>query len=152
MSEYKYILTQDGELYHYKYIKREKVNGKWRYYYKDTELDQKMAEQDKKYKDAVARANTAKITAEKYKQTALNKVMRGKDVSGLMQRIKQQEDREQAAGIEAQKAVFTKREYQDEYQNAAGQKVVDFVNNMPDEIMSAMNWLKGTFTKKNKKS
>lgn len=29
----KYILTSDGELYHWKYVKREKVKGKWKYYY-----------------------------------------------------------------------------------------------------------------------
>lgn len=28
-----YIIISDGELYHWKYIKREKVNGKWKYYY-----------------------------------------------------------------------------------------------------------------------
>lgn len=33
MSKNTYILTSDGELYHWKYIKREKINGKWRYYY-----------------------------------------------------------------------------------------------------------------------
>ena len=30
-----FVTVSDDELYHYKYIKREKVNGKWRYYYKD---------------------------------------------------------------------------------------------------------------------
>ena len=30
MSEY---IVSDEELYHWKYIKRERVNGKWRYYY-----------------------------------------------------------------------------------------------------------------------
>lgn len=29
----------DDELQHYKYIKREKVNGKWRYYYDQAEID-----------------------------------------------------------------------------------------------------------------
>lgn len=30
MGEY---IIKDGELYHFKYIKKKKVNGKWRYYY-----------------------------------------------------------------------------------------------------------------------
>ena len=46
-SNYVYILTQEGklmslpadELYHWKYIKREKVDGKWRYTYKDDNVD-----------------------------------------------------------------------------------------------------------------
>ena len=49
---HKYFFTSDGklrsvsddELYHWKYIKREKVNGKWRYYYH---------EDDKKLKDKI---------------------------------------------------------------------------------------------------
>lgn len=46
-SNYVYTLTQEGklislpadELYHWKYIKREKVDGKWRYTYKDDNVD-----------------------------------------------------------------------------------------------------------------
>lgn len=37
MKKHDYILTPDGELYHWKYTKREKVNGKWRYWYDDEE-------------------------------------------------------------------------------------------------------------------
>lgn len=33
MSEKYYIIASDGELYHWKYVKREKVKGKWKYYY-----------------------------------------------------------------------------------------------------------------------
>lgn len=33
MSSKDYVVIKDGELYHWKYIKREKVNGEWRYYY-----------------------------------------------------------------------------------------------------------------------
>jgi hypothetical protein len=27
------VIIPDDELYHWKYIKRKRVNGKWRYYY-----------------------------------------------------------------------------------------------------------------------
>lgn len=30
-----YTTPKDGELYHWKYIKKERINGKWRYYYND---------------------------------------------------------------------------------------------------------------------
>lgn len=33
MSSKDYIIVKDGEMVHFKYIKREKVNGEWRYYY-----------------------------------------------------------------------------------------------------------------------
>lgn len=33
MSSKDYVIIKDGELVHFKYIKREKVNGEWRYYY-----------------------------------------------------------------------------------------------------------------------
>ena len=44
----------DDELMHWKYIKREKVNGKWRYYYKDDKLD----EANKSYEMAKDHANS----------------------------------------------------------------------------------------------
>ena len=34
-SDGKLRSVSDDELYHWKYVKREKVNGKWKYYYKD---------------------------------------------------------------------------------------------------------------------
>jgi hypothetical protein len=33
MSSKDYIIVKDGEMVHFKYIKRERVNGEWRYYY-----------------------------------------------------------------------------------------------------------------------
>jgi len=36
---------------HWKYIKREKINGRWRYYYKDDKLDSTKKEMDKAYDD-----------------------------------------------------------------------------------------------------
>ena len=37
-------IIKDGELYHWKYIKKKRVNGKWRYYY-----DPKVSKSGKKY-------------------------------------------------------------------------------------------------------
>lgn len=33
MNNKDYVIVKDGEMVHFKYIKREKVNGEWRYYY-----------------------------------------------------------------------------------------------------------------------
>ena len=58
MSEY---ILLDGELYHWKYIKREKVNGKYRYYYKDDAYD-----------DARSKYVAKKNKSEANRQTAIN--------------------------------------------------------------------------------
>ena len=34
-----YTVNKDDELYHWKYIKKTKVNGKWRYYYDEMKKD-----------------------------------------------------------------------------------------------------------------
>lgn len=44
-----YYIGRDGQLYsdelmHYKYLDRKKVNGKWRYYYTQEQLDEAKAE------------------------------------------------------------------------------------------------------------
>ena len=65
MSEY--FISPDGKLYyfdgdylqHWKYIKREKVNGKWRYYYHDD-----------KYEDAKAKYETAKEKSDELRYRA----------------------------------------------------------------------------------
>ena len=31
-------VIRDGELYHWRYVKRERVNGKWRYYYDEAQM------------------------------------------------------------------------------------------------------------------
>ena len=51
--EYRAVAKEDPEkdLTHWKYIKRERVNGKWRYYY--SELKRKENELRKQYDDAL---------------------------------------------------------------------------------------------------
>lgn len=49
--ENEYILTSDGELYHWKYIKREKKNGKWVYTYDTGETQKKNYDTAKKNQD-----------------------------------------------------------------------------------------------------
>lgn len=59
-----YIIAPDGKLYHadddylqhWKYIKREKVNGKWRYYYHDDKYEAAK----KNYEDAKAKSDGIK--------------------------------------------------------------------------------------------
>ena len=85
MSEHEYLLTQSGELYHanFKYIKREKVNGKWVYTYPEDETGkQKTSFVDKvknlfTKKSAVGDETTgnsakAKDTTEKGKNAVIN--------------------------------------------------------------------------------
>lgn len=68
-GDIRYIDLDEGELCHWKYIKREKLpNGKWRYYYdygQYAEADMKKAEADvnrdkQSYQDAVEDSKTAR--------------------------------------------------------------------------------------------
>lgn len=63
-------------LYHWKYIKREKVNGKWRYYYKNEELEKSEA--------AVRKAETdANVKGLRYHVERQNTTGNG-DISGAL--------------------------------------------------------------------
>ena len=64
---YSYVDLDEDELFHWKYIKREKVNGKWRYWYKDTleSIDNAIDSAKDKVKDASAYAKKELVTTAK---------------------------------------------------------------------------------------
>lgn len=68
------VLLSEDELMHWKYIKREKVNGKWRYYYDQSELDNKKKNISKKASgivNAMAGVEQAEKNLEKAKYTQI---------------------------------------------------------------------------------
>ena len=69
-SNYKELA--DDELMHYKYIKREQVNGKWRYYYNDTSRvnntpSNRIAQAKKNMERAAKKVEDLKAEAERIK-------------------------------------------------------------------------------------
>lgn len=54
------VYIPENELQHWKYIKREKVNGKWRYYYDDTALKKAEA------KNRIAVSEYGQATADRH--------------------------------------------------------------------------------------
>lgn len=52
---------------HWKYIKREKVNGKWRYYYDSSSLRKAEKRYDKALNDAAKKSVNDLATAEEYR-------------------------------------------------------------------------------------
>lgn len=60
------------EIYHWKYIKKKKVNGKWRYYYDRSELDkydQEYSNERTTYKNVNGRTEVQKKTKTQYNKT-----------------------------------------------------------------------------------
>lgn len=81
MDEVKYVLTSNGELYHaYKYIKREKVNGKWVYTYPDDVKNNKKASLLDKVKGLFSKKSTEEKTASSSKAKAEDTVKKGENV------------------------------------------------------------------------
>ena len=80
MSSKDYIIVKDGEMVHFKYIKREKVNGEWRYYYdkgsigrsikKAVGIDARNAYRSARDASAAAEQEHATAYANKQKETA----------------------------------------------------------------------------------
>ena len=152
----RYIDLDEGELMHWKYIKREKVNGKWRYYYKDTEYDKL----HKKYFDTVQRQEEASDRFKKYSKfvdfytTQLDKANGGDkaatDANKNLQGWKKMRDdagnESNAAHWELKrlKPQFTAAKKQ--YEKSAGHKVADFLNKSADKVNKTKQWLKNLFS------
>lgn len=88
MSSKDYVIIKDGELVHFKYIKREKVNGEWRYYYDKGSIGRSIKTAANNVKTAIginARntyrdARDAAVTAEKERAEAYSKMVKeGRD-------------------------------------------------------------------------
>lgn len=152
-----YIDLDEGEMMHWKYIKREKLpNGKWRYYYRDTEYD----EIKKKYLDTSRRQQEASDRFKKYSSfvdyyaTQLDKANKGNkaltDANKNLQGWKEMRDK---AGNESNAAYWELKRLKPQYEGAkkqyarsAGHKVADFLNKASDAIDKGKKWLKGLFT------
>lgn len=76
MDKTEYVLTSNGELYHWKYTKREKVNGKWVYTYPDDKAEKKPSLLDK-VKSLFSKKSTDDKTASTSKAKATDTVAKG---------------------------------------------------------------------------
>lgn len=79
MANYIYtngVLQNTNELKHWKYLKKKKVNGKWRYYYSDDEYNNAKSEYEsaKKFYDEGTQtlAKAKKIVDDEYKKAMSN--------------------------------------------------------------------------------
>lgn len=61
LSQYDYIDLDEDEIMHWKYIKREKVNGKWRYYYDKDEMKNDVKGFFKETGDKISKAALTKV-------------------------------------------------------------------------------------------
>lgn len=155
-----YILLPNGdtvredELYHWKYIRREKLpSGKYRYYYRDTDYE----EIQNKYLDTSERQREASNRFKKYASfvdfytTQLDKANNGDkaatDANKNLQGWKEMRDE---AGKESNAAYWELKRLKPQYEAArkqyarsAGHKVADLLNKSSTAMHRAKNWLKG---------
>lgn len=145
-----YLLTSDGELYHWKYIKREKVNGKWRYYYTDTEYEKakKRAEIAKQQSDSAYRMYRAALDAH---TKATKNYFENKNRQTANEYIRTHDAKERARKYDVEKlersssATVRYRKAKASYDKSAGHKVADLLNKSSDAIDKAKKWLSDRF-------
>ena len=134
-----YIIGPNGsfvpedELYHWKYIKREKQpNGKWRYFYKDDKYETI----SNKYYDALKKEGRSRAIVSRYGSETVK--------SNYEQAAKQYK---RSTVLRPQYEKAKKR-----YERSAGHKIADFLNKTSDEAHKAKLWVKKLFEGKNKTS
>lgn len=139
MSKYVIIHGQlreisDDELMHYKYIKREKVNGKWRYYYKDTEFNdiKYLNKGAQEYYQVMKRVANEVLSDENSTQEDINN-------AGFA------EQRALSVAITSQQ-MFDKAK--SAYEKSAGYKLVNFLNKTSNVANKAKKWVSNLFGKK----
>ena len=160
---------KDGELYHWKYIKREKVNGKWRYYYKDDDVDKardelnaarKKREFASKYRDEVIAYNSKQIKKNNEEHDAKYKdvVERDKNWPELFDKNKNYiESANKAKGYSqeaAEKLSAAESKYKSvkkKYDVSAGHKVADLLNSASDAIDKGKKYVTNLLSNKKKK-
>lgn len=149
-----YIDLDEGELMHWKYIKREKLpNGKYRYYYRDTDYEDarnKFFEASKAHEEAANRSREYSRFVSYY-QNQLDKANGGnkqltdanKNLQGWkeMQKKAADESRDTYQALKTYRAQYEKA--QKVYNKSAGHKVADLLNKASGAIHKAKNWLKG---------
>lgn len=134
----KWVTVSDDELYHWKYIKREKVNGKWRYYYH---------EDDKTLKDKLSE------TADNLKDYAI--VQKTRDVLGYDEKAYAEYAKTNAdTGLVSSYVVNGKKttvNWGEEYTKAQEKFLktpLGKVEQLADVVDKAKDWVSGLFTKK----
>lgn len=121
----------DDELMHHKYVKREKVNGKWRYYYDD--------------KNSAGGNNTrytldemaAKVTRGDFKNGAERKELLGDSYDAIQKRVNRNYqnidyDKKDGEYKNAQKSSDSLREYAKNTTKRGHNKVMKILNNIGD--------------------
>ena len=145
----------DDGLMHWKYIKREKVNGKWRYYYTDTgvkDIQKKFFEADDDLISTQERARAYDKFIQTY-QSQLDKKNGGDTNKTDADKNLQQWKKEQKAIHDTipekyQKAKHLRKQYTnalDKYKNSFGHDVADFLNKSSDNIEKGKKWIKNLF-------
>lgn len=168
-QEGKWVTVSDDELYHWKYIKREKVNGKWRYYYKDTDVDdaKKAYDTAKAQHESDLKAANAITSRVDRRLEELNEAFDKKYPNIVDQDKNWPEFFDQSKPLveaknKAQYRAAQSRQIADDadlkykiakrkFDESAGHKVADFLNNSSDKINKAKSWVSGLFSKKKKK-
>ena len=143
-------------LVHWKYIKREKLpNGKWRYYYRDTDYEKIRDE----YLDESNQQNELSKRFKKYTDfvglytAQLDKVNNGdKAATDANQNLRGWKEMRDEIGEEMNASYWKlkriKPQYEaarDHYARSAGHKVANLLNKASDKIYNAKQWLKGLF-------
>lgn len=133
MSKTNYVLihgqlveVSDDVLMHWKYIKREKKNGRWVYTYKDSNLD-KLSEEFPKALEAYGKSY------EKALDLGLSPSQMAQD-----RRLNKQK-------AEVDKLEKKYRKAKKQYKKSAGHKVADLLNKTSSSIDKTKKWLKSLF-------
>lgn len=153
-----FYIGQDksSDLQHWKYIKREKVNGKWRYYYHDDEAESKIRdasiasgnnarEADIKSKEAIERQHIINDIKEKLAGTDDPKAEEKLHKEYRTQRDAQKRAHEQSINAiqESVRLEYDAKALQKDLDNSFGSKVADVLNQASDTVDKGKNWLKG---------
>jgi len=134
---------RNDELMHWKYIKREKVNGKWKYTYTDDKLNrakETFAKTSKEHDSAADASKKAKSAYEsaREKADAKNVVARGRrlvdsKLIGLRATSEAAAKREVDATIANTKAANEYVNAKEKYDKSVGLKVADKLNDISDK-------------------
>lgn len=126
-----YIISPDGKLYHtdddylqhWKYIKREKVNGKWRYYYHDDKYE----DAKKIYEDSKAKSDEKRAKSDSIKEHAKNNTNPRADSALALAQNKAEKQAERAEAKTA-KAQDKYNKAQEKYDKSLGLKIANGLN------------------------
>ena len=132
MSEY--FISPDGKLYHsngdylqhWKYIKREKVNGKWRYYYHDDKYEAAKAKyENTKEKSSAKRQESDAIDKYATESGGVSDPYK----SAAKKRASKKAERAEEKTAEAQEKYEAAKE---KYEKSVGFKIADNLNKLSD--------------------